>query len=132
MTIDAGTPTTEAPPAPPPTAPAPAQPADVAPLTAADIPAIVAAVAKALPQVPAAAAQAAAAAVPEPPTSPTNLFEKGQLVSYSYVSPYDGEVTRHGLVLDVLPDDGVAGARSTVAWFNEVSGPIGDHLLAAG
>ena len=126
MTI-AGTPTNE-PPAAPPAAPVP----PAAPLTAADIPAIVAAVAKALPQVPAAAAQAAAAAVPEPPTSPVNLFEKGQLVVYSYFSPYDGEVTRHGLVVDVVPDDGVAGARSTVAWFNEVSGPIGDHLLAAG
>jgi hypothetical protein len=118
-----------APPAP--GAPAAAAPAAAAPptLNAADIAAIAqAVVAQSAPAQPAVAAAAAAAEAP--PTSPVNLFTKGQLVTFTYADPYDGETTRYGIVVDTLPDEG-AGARSILAWFDAVSGPIGDHFLAA-
>jgi hypothetical protein len=117
-----------APPAPAPAAPA--APAAAGPtLSQADIAAIAQAVAaQSAPAQPAVAA--AAAAAEPPPTSPVNLFTKGQLVTFTYADPYDGETTRYGIVVDTLPDEG-AGARSVLAWFDAVSGPIGDHFLAA-
>jgi hypothetical protein len=114
---------------PPPAAPAPAA-APATTLSPADIAAIASAVvAQSAPPQPATAAAAAAAAEP-PPTSPVNLFTKGQLVTFTYADPYDGETTRYGIVVETLPDEG-AGARSVLAWFDAVSGPIGDHFLAA-
>ncbi len=79
---------------------------------------------------------------PAPSTNPTpaekppvaaNLWVKGQLVSYGYADHYAGgaTLTRYGIVVETLPDEG-AGARSVVAWFDGVSGPIGDQLLEAG
>lgn len=126
---DAVDPTTiGTPPPAPAAAPAPAQPGPT--LNAADIAAIAqAVVASSAPAQPAAAA-AAAAAAEAPPTSPVNLFTKGQLVTFTYADPYDGETTRYGIVVDTLPDEG-AGARSVLAWFDAVSGTIGDHFLAA-
>ena len=73
----------------------------------------------------------AAAAEPATPPSPVNLFNKGNLVTFSWNDAYDGPRTRYGIVVDTLADEG-AGARSIVAWFEDVSGPIGDHQLAAG
>lgn len=117
--------------APPAPGAVPANTAPAAPtLSPADIAAIAAAVAaQSAPAQPAVAA-AAAAAAEAPPTSPVNLFTKGQLVTFTYADPYDGATTRYGIVVDTLPDEG-AGARSILAWFDAVSGPIGDHFLAA-
>lgn len=100
----------------------------VSSLSAADISAIAAQLAPLL-SAPAPAAQAAPAAPANPP-SPVNLFEQGQVVSFSWLDDYDGPQSRQGLVLDVLPDEG-AGASSIIGWFAGVSGPIGDHLLTA-
>ena len=100
-------------------------------LSAADIAAIAQQVVAASAPVSPADAAAAAAAAPAPATSPVNLFTKGQVVTYTWADPYDGETTRYGIVVETLPDEG-AGARSIVAWFQDVSGPIGDHLLTAG
>lgn len=67
---------------------------------------------------------------PEPEPLTENAFAKGNIVVHTYVSPYDGEVSRYGIVVDTLPDEG-AGARSVIAWFDGVSGPMGDQFLAA-
>jgi hypothetical protein len=120
--------TAGAPPAPPAAPAAPAAP--VLTLTAADIAAIASQIAATQAPVSPADAAAAAAAAPVQ-TSPVNLFTNGQVVKFVYADPYDGETTRYGMVVDTLPDEG-AGARSILAWFDAVSGPIGDHLLAAG
>lgn len=116
-------------PAPPPAPPAPPAAAEASP--GIDYKALAAELAPLLTP-PGAVAQAAATApaAPAAPPAPVNLFEKGQVVSYTYTTPYDGEVTRHGIVIETLPDEG-AGARSAVAWFDHVSGPIGDNELEA-
>ena len=72
-----------------------------------------------------------AAAEPPPPPSPENLFTKGQVVKFEWDDHYDGPSARYGMVVDTLPDEG-EGARSIVAWFHDVSAPIGDQHLAAG
>ncbi|HEX3948077.1 MAG TPA: hypothetical protein VHW47_10240 [Acidimicrobiales bacterium] len=68
--------------------------------------------------------------IPVNPPSPVNLFEKGQLVSHTYLDPYDGPTTNYGIVVDILPTEG-AGARSVIAWFGGISGPLGDQFLTA-
>lgn len=77
-----------------------------------------------------AAPAAPAAPAPANPPSPTNLFDKGNIVAYKWDDHYDGPSSRYGIVVATLPDEG-AGARSIVAWFDSVSGPIGDHDLTA-
>lgn len=84
-------------------------------------------------------AQGGSARAPEAPANPpskTNLFAKGSLVSHTYFDTYTGHRrTRYGVVVDVLAADSAnedSFARSVVAWFESVSGPIGDHELEAG
>jgi hypothetical protein len=79
--------------------------------------------------VPTSEAPAAPAPIGTKDPVPTNQFVKGNIVKHEYDSPYDGQVTRYGIVIDVLADEG-AGARSSVAWFEDPSS-IGDQYLSA-
>jgi hypothetical protein len=129
MTDTLATPPAPVEPAAAPPAPAAApEPAPARNLTDADVAALASALAASTPSTTGGAP--APAASPEPPTSPENLFTKGQVVTLTRTDYYDGETTRYGMVVDTLPDEG-AGARSILAWFDDVSGPIGDHLLSA-
>jgi hypothetical protein len=74
--------------------------------------------------------------IPEKPPSTTSLFTKGALVRHTWFDVYSGRNrTRHGVVVELVPADPSKDgsfARSVVAWFEGVSGPIGDHELEAG
>jgi hypothetical protein len=120
----------------PPTAPA-AEPAAVPTVAPAPDPTAPAAgptadeiAAAILRQQATAAETPAAPAAPANPPVPANLFSKGAIVKLTTDDPYTGkEDTRYGIVVETFPDEG-DGAQSAVAWFNGVSGPIGDQNLS--
>jgi hypothetical protein len=110
--------------------PAPTEPAaQPATMTQADAALVAAELVKLMPA-PAAGTVPATTPVPTSPPSPVNLFAKGNIVEYVWDDHYDGRSSRVGIVVDVIADDGT-GAKSVVAWFEHVSGPIGDHELTA-
>lgn len=97
------------------------------------------------PETPPAGVPAPPVPAPVPPTEPapgepdaddepkkaTSSIGLGTLVTYTYADPYSGEDrTLHGIVIAEHPDEG-AGARNSVAWLEDVSGPIGAEQLVA-
>ncbi len=75
----------------------------------------------------------ATSAAPSKPKAATNLFTKGQVVTYTAPDHYAGgrPLTTYGVVVDTLPDEG-QGARSLVVWLGDRPALIGDHELEAG
>lgn len=79
------------------------------------------------------AAAPTAAPAPPAPVAASNLFSVGQIVTHTWFDPYAGrQRTRHGIVVAIHEPgtlDAGEGARSSVAWLDAVSGPIGDEQL---